>query len=72
MANLRQILNGFHDTTMFLSLVLWLCITPFVLLFTVPFFGWQSSVTVAILLFFIALALCWGVCIFPKISMEEK
>ena len=72
MTTLRKFLSGFHDTTMVLSMMLWLCILPFVLLLTIPFFGWQGGVTVATLLLFIALALCWGVCLFPKISSEEK
>lgn len=72
MITIRKFLNGFHDTTMFLALMLWLCIAPFVLLLTVPFLGWQSGVTAVTITFLIALTLCWGVCIFPKFSTEEK
>jgi len=72
LAHLRNILNGFHDTTMFLTLMLWLCIAPFVLLFTLPFFGWQGGLAAAAITFLIALAACWGVCLFPKIPEEVK
>ena len=68
----RHFLNGFHDTTMLLTLVIWICVVPFVLLCTLPFFGWQGGFAAALITFLIALALCWGVCFFPKISVEEK
>lgn len=64
--SILDVLKGFHDTTMFLTLGLWLCVAPFVVLFTFPFFGWQGSLTAATIAFLIALALCWGVCLFPK------
>ncbi|MBI4790361.1 MAG: hypothetical protein HY782_25290 [Chloroflexi bacterium] len=67
---IRHLLNGFHDTTMLLTLVLWLCVVPFVVLFTLPFFGWQGGLAAAAITFLIALALCWGVCLFPKIPEE--
>lgn len=70
MMPIRRFLNGLHDTTMFLTLMLWLCVAPFVLLLTLPFFGWQGGVTAVIATFLIALALCWGVCVFPKNSTE--
>ncbi len=70
MGNIRNILNGFHDTTMYLSLMLWVCVAPFVLLLTVPFFGWSGGFTAAIIAFLIILAACWGICFFPKNSKE--
>lgn len=69
-ARIRHILSGLHDTTMFLSLIIWLCVVPFILAFTVPFFGWQGGLAAALIAFLIALALCWGVCLFPKIPEE--
>ncbi len=69
---LGRFLDGLHDTTMLLALVIWLCIVPFVLALTLPFFGWQGGLTAAVITLFIALALCWGVCLFPKISTQEK
>ena len=70
MRTIRKYLSGFHDTTMFLALMLWLCVAPFVLLLTLPFFGWQGSVTAVVIAFLIALALCWGICLFPENSTE--
>ncbi len=72
MEHIRDILRGFHDTTMFLSLMLWICIAPFVLLLTVPFLGWQGGITAALIAFLIILAFCWGVCLFPKIPAEDN
>ena len=69
---MRVIFGGFQDTTMFLTLVIWLCVVPFVLLFTLPFFGWQGGLTAAVITLFLALALCWGVCFYPKIAVKEK
>ncbi len=66
--SIRDLLNGFHDTTMFLALGLWVCVAPLVLLFTAPFFGWQGGLTAVVLSFLIALALCWGICLFPRLS----
>ena len=71
-ARIRHVLSGLHGTTMFLSLIIWLCVVPFVLVFTVPFFGWQGGLAAALIAFLIALALCWGVCLFPKIPEEEN
>ncbi len=65
------LLGRFHDTTMFLALALWLCVAPFVLLFTLPFFGWQGGLTATVILFLLALAACWGICLFPK-DLEGK
>ena len=67
---IRVILGGLHDTTMFMTLVIWFCVVPFVLLFTLPFFGWQGGLAAAAITFLIALAACWGICFFPKIPEE--
>lgn len=72
MGTIRKYLSGFHDTTMFLALMLWLCVAPFVLLLTLPFFGWQGGITAVVIAFLVALALCWGVCLFPKNPVEAK
>lgn len=69
---IRAIFGGFQDTTMLLTLVIWLCVVPFVLLFTLPFFGWQGGLTAAVITLILALALCWGVCFYPKIIVKEK
>jgi hypothetical protein len=57
---------------MLLALAIWLCVVPLVLLFTLPFFGWQGGFIAAAVTFLIALTLCWGVCLFPEITFEEK
>lgn len=47
---------------MALALVLWLCSLPLVALLVVPFFGLRVGAIVAVVLFFAAMAICWGVC----------
>ena len=69
---IRHWLNGFHDTTMFLSIGLWVCVAPLVLLFTFPFFGWQGGLTAVAIAFLLALVLCWGICLFPPPPGEPK
>jgi hypothetical protein len=65
---IRVIVGGFQDTTMFLALAVWLCVVPLVLLFTLPFFGWQGGLTAAVVTFLLALALCRAVCLYPQIA----
>lgn len=72
LTHIRRLLSDFHDTTMFLALMLWLCVAPFVLLLALPFFGWQGGITAVVITFLIALAMCWGICLFPKNPVEEK
>ncbi len=67
-----SIRRGLHDTTMLLALVIWLCVVPFVLALTLPFFGWQGGLVAAIVTLLLALVLCWRVCLFPQISPEGK
>ncbi len=47
---------------MALTLVLWLCSLPLLALLVVPFFGLKVGAMVAAVLFFVALAICWGAC----------
>ena len=61
-----------HDATMLFTLTLWLCVSPFVLLFTVPFFGWQTGLMAVGIALPVALGLCWTLCQFPKIPGEVK
>ncbi len=70
LAGIHNILSGFHDTTLFLTLMLWLCVTPLVLVVIVPLFGWELGIIAVALTLLIALALCWGICVFPKIPEE--
>lgn len=57
---LRKLTLDFGD--MALALVLWLCSLPLVALLVVPFFGLKIGAIVAVVLFFVAMAICWGVC----------
>ncbi len=65
---IRVIVGGFQDTTMFLALAVWMCVLPLVLVFTLPFFGWQGGLTAIVVTFLLALALCWAVCLNPQIT----
>ncbi len=65
---IRVIAAGFHNSTMFLALAVWMCVVPLVLVLTLPFFGWQGGLTAAVVTFLLALALCWAVCLYPQIS----
>lgn len=47
---------------MLLAFVLWLCSLPLVALLVIPFFGLKVSAIVAVVLFFAAMAICWGAC----------
>ena len=51
-----------HDDTLALTIVLWLCSLPLVALFAIPFFGLKVAAVVAVALFFVAMAICWGIC----------
>lgn len=70
LAGIHNFLSGFHDTTLFLTLMLWVCATPLVLVLIVPLFGWEIGIVAAALTLLVALALCWDICVFPKISSE--
>ncbi len=53
---------GFHSDEMALALVLWLCSLPLVALVVIPLFGLKVAGVVALALFFVAMAICWGIC----------
>lgn len=57
---------------MLLSLALWLCALPIVLLLSVPFFGWQGGLGAAIITLLATIVVCWGICFFPKISTKDN
>jgi hypothetical protein len=48
--------------TMALSLAVWMCSLPLVALVVIPLFGPEAAGIVALALFFVALAICWGIC----------
>lgn len=47
---------------MALAIVLWLCSLPLVALLVVPILGPKVGAIVAVALFFVAMAICWGIC----------
>ena len=57
---LRKLYFDFGD--MALALVLWMCSLPLLAILVVPFFGLMIGAIVAFVLFFVAMAVCWGVC----------
>ena len=57
---LKKLSFDFGD--MALALVLWMCSLPLVALLVVPFFGLKVGAIVAVVLFFVAMAICWGIC----------
>lgn len=61
-----------HDTTMLLTLGLWLCVLPFVLLFTVPFVGWVVGISIAALVLLFVTLVCYALCYFPKIAPHSE
>ncbi len=68
----KHILSSIQDTTLFLTVMLWVCVAPFVLFLAVLFFGWEAGIVAVALTLLIALALCWGICVFPKITQEAN
>jgi uncharacterized membrane protein (DUF4010 family) len=55
-------LRALRSEDMALALVLWLCSLPLVGLVVIPFFGLKVAAFVAVVLFFVAMAVCWGIC----------
>lgn len=53
---------GFHFDEMALALAVWLCSLPLVALVVIPLFGLEAVGIAALALFFVALAICWGIC----------
>lgn len=58
----------FQSDEMALALVLWLCSLPLVGILVVPFFGWTVGGLVALVLFVVAMAMCWGACGWKLVS----
>ncbi len=55
-------LRSFHSEDMALALMLWLCSLPLVALLVIPFFGLKVAAIVALILFLVMMAICWGIC----------
>lgn len=58
----KRLISSFHSEDMALTLVLWVCSLPLVALLVIPFFGLKAAAGVALVLFFVAMAACWGIC----------
>jgi hypothetical protein len=55
-------LNLADSDTMMLTLAVWLCTLSLIGLFVYPFFGTEIALAAAVVLFFLALLICWGIC----------
>ncbi len=53
---------GSHSDSMLLGLLVWLCALPLTLLIVIPLLGLKAAGIVALVLFLIITAICWGVC----------
>jgi hypothetical protein len=53
---------GLELDDMIVALLIWLCILPLIRILIVPFLGWQVGLAAAILLFILAMIVCWGIC----------
>ncbi|HLF28974.1 MAG TPA: hypothetical protein VJG32_21820 [Anaerolineae bacterium] len=51
-----------HFDRMALSLLVWLCSLPLVVLVVVPLFGLTAAAVTALVLFLVALVVCWSIC----------
>jgi len=51
-----------HFDQMALTIVLWLCSLPLIVLTVLPLFGLEAAAISALVLFFIVLAVCWSIC----------
>ncbi len=47
---------------MALALTLWLCSLPLIALVVIPLFGLRVAAIVALVAFFVAMTICWGIC----------
>ncbi len=47
---------------MALAITIWLCTLPLVGLLVVPIFGLKAGLIVAVVLFIVAMVICWGIC----------
>jgi hypothetical protein len=55
-------LRSVHSDQMALTLVLWMCSLPLVAMAVIPLFGLKATAIVSAVLFFVAVAICWGIC----------
>lgn len=50
------------QTPLSLTVGVWLCCLPIILLLVIPFFGWKVGAIGALVLFGILLVVCFGIC----------
>ncbi len=53
-----------HGSTMGLTLLVWLCALPLILLVATPLWGWKVAGLAALALLLILLPVCWVICTF--------
>jgi hypothetical protein len=53
---------GLELDDMIVALLIWLCTLPLIGILIVPFLGWQVGLAAAVLLFILAMIVCWGIC----------
>jgi uncharacterized membrane protein YqjE len=63
---------GPHSEEMALALFLWLCSLPLVALIVLPLFGRAAAGIVAVVLLFVAMAICWGLCTWKVLKVESS
>ncbi len=63
---------GFHSDEMLLALAVWLCSLPLVALVVIPLFGLKVAGITALVLFFILMAICWGVCEWQVVVTRKR
>ena len=63
---------GFHSEEMALALFLWLCSLPLVAFIVMPLFGRTVAAIVALALFFVAMAICWGICTWKIVKVASS
>lgn len=51
-----------HFDQMALTIVVWLCSLPLIVLIVLPRFGLEAAAVAALALLIIALVMCWGIC----------
>jgi hypothetical protein len=68
----RRFKNHWHQENMLLAFALWLCVSPVAFIAIAWFFGWEAGVLAVGVLFFIALILCWGICLWPAIHSQGE
>ncbi|HKZ82948.1 MAG TPA: hypothetical protein VJ793_04750 [Anaerolineae bacterium] len=51
-----------HFDQMALTIIVWLCSLPLIVLIVLPLLGLEVAAVAALTMLIIALAMCWGIC----------